>query len=645
MALLGKRAKRMQESFEKWNRNHFIIAWILGTFCSCGLMLSLTGEATKQNSQGLDLKNELLVYVRTIYLSFSADRLKTFLLLLAIAALIYIGKQISSSIQQRVLLMLFSGIFSFSQLISKSYKSAGSWDLLFDNSMNRTRAWIQGLAYAIICYYILKLLYYLAQKYLMQKCENVLSEKNYARTFWMSAGLMLLCWLPYFVIFYPGTSNEDTVIQLMEYFHIHSYINDMTAAAWADAFITNHHPYLLTMLFGGFIRMGLALGDIRLGVAAYSLLHMVFLAYTFSAGILYLNYVGVSKKRLKCILLLLMFLPIFPLYSICMVKDTIYASFCLLYILMMYEVTRTRGAALESIKFDAALFALGLMMMLTKVYAMHILTVVGVIYLLHYRKYMLRTILVIFVPVVLYKFAFLNLLLPALGVAPGGIQEGLSVMIQQTARYVTEYGEEVTEEERTAINEVLVYEDIPEDYNPELSDPVKKKWRQDYTQEELSAYYRVWFQMLLKHPDVYVESILHNTYQYYDINKISSLEYYEFHPYLQENDEEHAYTWLYVENLPRFEEERYVVNQMILLLQKIPGLNVFMSVGLLPWILWFFVYSYIFQKRARYAETLLIPVITFGVCLLSPDNGNYRYIMPIMFALPYLGVLCYTDQA
>ena len=114
---------------------------------------------------------------------------------------------------------------------------------------------------------------------------------------------------------------------------------------------------------------------------------------------------------------------------------------------------------------------------------------------------------------------------------------------------------------------------------------------------------------------------------------------------MQENDEEHAYTWLYVENLPRFEEERYVVNQMILLLQKIPGLNVFMSVGLLPWILWFFVYSYIFQKRARYAETLLIPVITFGVCLLSPDNGNYRYIMPIMFALPYLGVLCYTDQA
>lgn len=631
--------------------------------------MSLTSEATKQNSQGLQLKNELLVYVRTIYLSFSSDRLKTFLLLLVIAALIYIGRELCVNRQRQLLLLLFACAFSFAQLISKSYKTVGTWDLLFDNDINRTRTLLKGLAYAILCYYILKVLYHFAEEYLLQKsavravyssekkdaakrvCKRlkkwkmILSEEISLRAFGLSVGLMLLCWLPYFVIFYPGTSNEDTVIQMMEYFHIHSYINDMTVSTWANAFITNHHPYLLTLLFGTFIRLGLALGDIRLGVAAYSILHMLFLAGVFSGGILYLNHVGVSKKRLMCIRLLVMFLPIFPLYSICMVKDTIYAAFCLLYILLMYEVTRTRGAALESVKFDAALFILGLLMTLTKVYAMYILVIVGVVYLFHYRKYMRRTALAVFVPIILYKVVFLNLILPTLGVAPGGIQEGLSVMIQQTARYVTEYGDEVTKEEQAAIDEVLVYEDIPEDYNPELSDPVKKKWRQDYTQEELSAYYRVWFQMFWKHPDVYVESIFHNTYQYYDINKISSLEYYEFNQYLQENDEEQDHRWLYVENLRRFEEERYIVNQMILLLQKIPVLNMFMSMGLLPWILWFFVYSYVFRKKGRYVETLLVPLLTFAVCLVSPDNGNYRYIMPIMFALPYMGILCYTDLA
>lgn len=40
----------------------------------------------------------------------------------------------------------------------------------------------------------------------------------------------------------------------------------------------------------------------------------------------------------------------------------------------------------------------------------------------------------------------------------------------------------------------------------------------------------------------------HNTYQYYDINKISSLVYYKFNDYLQLHDKEGQYTYLYVEN-------------------------------------------------------------------------------------------------
>ena len=133
---------------------------------------------------------------------------------------------------------------------------------------------------------------------------------------------------------------------------------------------------------------------------------------------------------------------------------------------------------------------------------------------------------------------------------------------------------------------------------------------------------------------------MHNTYQYYDVNKISSLEYYEFNRYLQdEYDVDGEYSWLYVENEERFLEERYVVNQLVLFLQKLPGLNIFMSMGFLPWILWFFIYLYVFRGEGRYVEGLLVPIVTFAVCLVSPDNGNYRYIMPILFALPYLGAL------
>lgn len=36
---------------------------------------------------------------------------------------------------------------------------------------------------------------------------------------------------------------------------------------------------------------------------------------------------------------------------------------------------------------------------------------------------------------------------------------------------------------------------------------------------------------------------------------------------------------------------------------------------------------------------LLIPVLTVAICLLSPDNGNSRYVEPIFYALPPLMVL------
>ena len=630
----------MNELLRKLNHRYLFISWVLGTFCSCGLMLSLTKEATKANSDGINMNNEFMVNIRTIYLSFSGDRLKTLLLMAVIGVLVYLGLKIRNSTKERVMLAAYSVVFAFAQMIAQSYKTVGSWDLLFETEVNRVRALMRGTAYAVVCYYLLKIIFYVIQHYLTQQSASVITMQGKKR-FFQVAAVLFICWLPYFVIFYPGTSNEDTVIQMLEYFQIHSYINEMTAVQGADIFFTNHHPYLLTLLFGGFIQLGLLLGDIRLGVALYSLLHMLFLAGTFSAALLYLSYVGVSAKRVRAVRYLLMFLPIFPLYSICMVKDTIYAALCLLFILMMYEVMRTKGEALGKVSFGVMLFVTGLLMMLTKVYGMYILVIVSVWYLLRYRRYWKRILLSLAVPVFLYQCIFIKILFPALNVAPGGVQEGLSVPIQQTARYVTEYGDEVTAEERAAIDEVLVYEDLPEDYNPELSDPVKKKFRQDSTKEEQREYFKVWFEMFLKHPEVYVEATLNNTYQYYDINKISSLEYYEFNRYLQENKDEvdEDCSWLYVEHPKCFDEARYAVNQLVLLLQKIPGVNLLMSMGLLPWILLGMVYLYIFRGESGCLETLLVQILTVAICLLSPDNGNYRYIMPIIFSLPFTGML------
>ena len=49
--------------------------------------------------------------------------------------------------------------------------------------------------------------------------------------------------------------------------------------------------------------------------------------------------------------------------------------------------------------------------------------------------------------------------------------------MQQTARYIRDYGNEVTDDERTAIEKVLDYDAIAQSYMPELSDGVKQYYK------------------------------------------------------------------------------------------------------------------------------------------------------------------------
>lgn len=70
-------------------------------------------------------------------------------------------------------------------------------------------------------------------------------------------------------------------------------------------------------------------------------------------------------------------------------------------------------------------------------------------------------------------------------IEPGSIREALSLPFQQTARYALEYGNEITEEEAAVISNILDYEHLAENYNPRISDPVKRTFNKNATREEL----------------------------------------------------------------------------------------------------------------------------------------------------------------
>ena len=89
---------------------------------------------------------------------------------------------------------------------------------------------------------------------------------------------------------------------------------------------------------------------------------------------------------------------------------------------------------------------------------------------------------------------FQNFLTRHYNIEPGGIQEALSLPFQQTARYVKEHEEEVTQEEKKAIKGVIAYNKLGKYYNPKISDPVKATYKKKATTKDLTAYLKVWVQ-------------------------------------------------------------------------------------------------------------------------------------------------------
>ena len=620
------------------DRRKGIFSVALAILVSIGINFSLLREATIDNSPTLDFTNEIMVFVRTMYLSMPSNKVRLTLFVCVLTILFYMGLSVSLSWKDSLLYGGISLLFSSTQIICYALKKTEAWTVLYEFPLNRVRTMIRGISLAIMFYFFLKVALNLINQQLTQR----IAIKRRVKWWHVAiiAGVIFLAWFPYFHIFYPGTSNEDTVIMIMEYFHVPSYIQEMSAVQGEDIFITNHHPYLLIMLFGKFIEWGLERGDIQSGVAVYTILHMAFLSFVFGGCIQYLRYIGVTIRRWIAVLLIIMFVPVFPMYSICMVKDTVYGAFCLLFVIMMNEMARTGGEILKKWWFLLFVFLDATMMMLTKVYGIYLLTIIGVVYLIKYRKLWWRTCVGIFVPILLFQFVYLNTFLPAMNVAPGGVQEGLSVPLQQTARYLTEYPDDITSAEKKVISKIIPYKYWTKCYEAKLSDRLKKHYNQEATKEDLKAYFKVWWKMFLRHPEVYFEATFANTYEYYDVDKISSLVYYEWNQYLQNHPKKYKdYDYLLISNAEETAASRYIVNQLVLAYEKTPILSFFATIGIIPWMLICMLLLNKMRNRREFNIALLLPVITFLICLTSPDNGNYRYIIPSIYSIPYLLVL------
>ena len=442
----------------------------------------------------------------------SPEMEQKFFLYFGILAMIAVLDRLTS--ERKSLVNLSRGLgafFALATVLGYSYEHVAGWDLLFSKS-----CFIPGVL-ILAGYYILfsgginavgnMILSYNIKGYdkkyfssLAGYLDRVLGKKGLLKI-WL---FIMLFWLPYLIIDYPAVVHADSGVMLGEYM---------------SGNLSNHHPVLQTLFFGSFVRFGEnAFGSQSVGVFLFALLQYLYGSFITALLFDYVRKKGAPLPIWFFALLVICLMPAFPRNATAVCKDSNYTFYLMFVIyLMMITFDRKDMPINKNYLLLVLWFFAIILTCFSRKNGIHVLILSLPFLLVYMRKSTVTMLACLFVFIISFSVYFGGemIITDKFNIGNNDTRESLSIPFQQTARYVRDYGDDVTEEEKQAIDAVLDYGNLAANYNPELSDPVKATYKDDSTSEDLKNYLGVWFKMFFSHPDAYVQATLNNVYGYF----------------------------------------------------------------------------------------------------------------------------------
>lgn len=537
------------------------------------------------------------------YSSYRADSFFDIVTLLAIGFFyFYALKQNQKFSLSAAILSVF---LSFFLVLCTFYKYFDSSEFMFFDKYQVVVTFLEVTGFSILLYYLIRII---EQRFLSFREEDS-SQNTHERLFFViSAAVMLAVWMIWILIAYPGGTNIDAVVQLENFY------NDIPRTAW--------QPPFSTLIMGGLFELGRKVVDANFGFVLYEIFQALCGAIVFSYSLYVLVKNRISIRIAAIGTAFFAFLPMWGAYAQWFEKDFLYTIATVLFATLCVEVFLKKECIVSDIvKISLA----GIVMSLLRgngIYAI-IPTVIALALLFKGKN---KRNLLISTAIILLSFEVTTrIVYPCMGIGKTSVSETIGAMFQATARYVTEYPEEVTDYEKEVLTVNFQDYDNLLKYDPRINDPVKIY----YNHLDFKAYLDIWIKMFFKHPGVYIESVLNGSYGYLapvsqDIGPWIILEDYD--PYLSDlgvvrksnSNNNLVLVWLLNinANMPII---RYLVS---------PGLYSWISV-ILAWVL--------IKNKKRGAWILLVPnIINILVCMASPLADAMRYALPTVACTPLL---------
>lgn len=326
------------------------------------------------------------------------------------------------------------------------------------------------------------------------------SNKN-ASEIWVFAStrriaiLLLLFWLPILLIRFPGNYDPDTIWELLQ---LYGYFP-----------LSDQHPWLDTLIFGGFWKMGDVLGSHSISLFLFCFIQLCLTALAFGHALHYFVSFCPSWTLIACLVFLCGF-PFVPMVAQSMMKDSLFAWLFLLHVVMFIRIVRSRGEALRNKRCVLSYALISLSCCLTKKTGLYIIVIDTVACMFWIkRKESLRWFGACLLSIVLFSVGWESIVLPVMGVTKGSGGEALSAPFQQVGLLLKTHGSELGEHDWAILNGVFNSGNtIASDYVPLRSDAVKNHWNDNASIDNKIRFLKWYIAQGIKHPLTYAKAVL-----------------------------------------------------------------------------------------------------------------------------------------
>jgi hypothetical protein len=538
-----------------------------------------------------------------------------FLLVLIITYALYYmenRKRMAGRVLQGKSSRVLAVFLAFCLLGGQSYDVVGTSEWCFGSVVNFIKFVLALAGFSILFHTLITWFWFFLEIHdFTAGKEHFFSRYAFRKAFLIIFG----AYLPFLLVSFPGNLCWDAIGQIEQ--------------VLGGAGYSTHHPLVHTLIMGGLVNGGQALfHSPEIGLFLYMILQDMLLAGALAATIAVLSERGAGIGLLRCLLLLYCITPVYSNMASTAIKDVPYAAFVTGYVICL-ALALERPERLNG-RFVLVFLGLQIGVILFRNNGLYVILFSGLAgFFFLYRKYgwrgRIRFLAISFAGSILTAKLLLLVIAGLCGAQSGSMGEMLSVPFQQTARYLQLYGDEISQEEKEAIQGILGdTEEVAAAYNPASSDPVKARFRKDASGAELATYLKAWFQGFLKRPLCYIETF-----------------------YI------HVYGWFTpsVSNTIRYETEGYeAVSQgglfpnaekLLIFYYRFAGqftlLGVLENVGAAVWALLILTG---FQRRQKRSAAICASAplwVSLLVCMASPGFFSHpRYAFPILFTLPFL---------